>query len=44
MVVIPATRAIGAVAENVIRTLAVYERQAKVTIRLPQFWFEKSTN
>jgi|SRR5215831_61528 len=48
MVVIPATRAIGAVAENVIRTLAqrdaVHERQAKVTIRLPQFWFEKSTN
>jgi hypothetical protein len=41
-------RAIGAVAENVIRTLAqrdaVHERQAKVTIRLPQFWFEKSTN
>jgi hypothetical protein len=48
MVVIPATRAIGAVAENVIRTLAqrdaVHERQAKVTIRLPQFWFEKSTD
>src|SRR5262249_48260536 len=48
LVVIPATRAIGAVAENVIRTLAqrdaVHERQAKVTIRLPQFWFEQSTN
>src|SRR5262245_27183434 len=46
LVVVPATRAIGAVAENVIRPLAqrevVHERQA--TIRLPQFWFEKSTN
>jgi hypothetical protein len=36
-VVVPATRAIGAVAENVIRPLAqrevVHEWQAKVTIR-----------
>ena len=39
LVVIKETRAIGAVAENVIRPLAqrdaVHERQAKITIRLP---------
>src|SRR5262249_36803673 len=40
LVVIPAPRAIGTVAENVIRPLAqsdvVHERQARVSIRLPQ--------